>query len=92
MVDALLYPILISAIGIPVSFFTLIMIRVNSEDQVGPALKKMLIISSSLMAVVMVFVTKIMLPDTFEIGGQTYTDLGVYFCFLTGLLRDLPWD
>ena len=59
MVDALLYPILISAIGIPVSFLTLMMIKVNSEDQVGPALKKMLIISSALMAVVMLFVTKI---------------------------------
>ncbi|MCA9421213.1 MAG: sodium/proton-translocating pyrophosphatase, partial [Nitrospira sp.] len=89
MVDALLYPILISAIGIPVSLLTLLMIKVNSEEQVGPALKKMLIISSALMAVVMLFVTKAMLPDTFEIGGQAYTDLGVYFCFLAGLIAGL---
>ena len=38
-VDALLYPIVISAIGIPVSLITILLIRVNSEDQVGPALK-----------------------------------------------------
>ena len=89
MVDALLYPILISAIGIPVSLLSLMMVKVTSEEQVGPALKRMLIISSVLMAVVMFFVTKAMLPDTFEIGGVAYTDLGVYFCFLAGLIAGL---
>jgi K(+)-stimulated pyrophosphate-energized sodium pump len=89
MVDALLYPILISAIGIPVSFLTLMMVKVNSEDQVGPALKKMLIISSVLMAIVMFFVTKWMIPASFQIGGVDYTDLGVYFCFLAGLIAGL---
>ncbi len=89
MVDALLYPILISAVGIPVSFLTLMMIKVNTEDQVGPALKKMLIISSVLTAVVMFFVTKAMVPDSFQIGGETYTDLAVYFCFLAGLIAGL---
>ncbi|MEC4673266.1 MAG: sodium-translocating pyrophosphatase, partial [Nitrospirota bacterium] len=89
MVDALLYPILISAVGIPVSFLTLMMIKVNTEDQVGPALKKMLIISSALTAVVMFFVTKAMVPDSFQIGGETYTDLAVYFCFLAGLIAGL---
>jgi K(+)-stimulated pyrophosphate-energized sodium pump len=87
MVDALLYPILISAIGIPVSFLTMMMIKVNSEDQVAPALKKMLVVSSALMAIVMLFVTKAI--DTFEIGGKAYTDLGVYFCFLAGLIAGL---
>src|SRR5690606_29486444 len=89
MVDALLYPILISAIGIPVSLLTMVLIKVDTEDQVGPALKKMLIISSGLMAIVMLFVTKLMLPDTFQIGGEAYTDLGVYFCFLSGLIAGL---
>ena len=79
MVDALLYPIVISAVGIPVSFLTMMMIKVNSEDQVGPALKKMLIISSALTAVVMFFVTKLMVPDSFQIGGEPYTDLGYIF-------------
>ena len=79
MVDALLYPIVITAIGIPVSFLTMMMIKVNSEDQVAPALKKMLIVSSVLMGIVMFFVTKMLIPDTFEIGGETYTDLGSIF-------------
>ncbi len=88
-VDALLYPILISAIGIPVSLVTLLMVRVNSEEQVGPALKKMLIISSVLMAIVMYFVTMAFVPESFVINGLDCSALDVYFCFLTGLVAGL---
>ncbi|MEM1262275.1 MAG: V-type H(+)-translocating pyrophosphatase [Pseudomonadota bacterium] len=88
-VDALLYPIVISAIGIPISLLTLLVIRVNTEEQVGPALKRMLIISSALMAVAMYFVTMQLLPENFAIAGAEYTALGVYLCFLTGLIAGL---
>ncbi|MEM7765363.1 MAG: V-type H(+)-translocating pyrophosphatase [Pseudomonadota bacterium] len=88
-VDALLYPIVISAIGIPVSLVTILLIRVTTEDQVGPALKRMLIISSVLMAVVMYFVTDMLIPADFAIAGIEYTSLGVYLCFLTGLIAGL---
>ena len=88
-VDALLYPIVISAIGIPVSLITMLMVRVNTEAQVGPALKRMLIISSAIMAVVMYFVTDMLVPAEFVITGVGYTSLGVYLCFLTGLIAGL---
>lgn len=88
-VDALLYPIVISAIGIPVSLLTILLIRVNTEAQVGPALKRMLIISSAMMAVVMYFVTDMLVPADFVIAGVSYTSLGVYLCFLTGLIAGL---
>ena len=88
-IDALLYPILISAVGIPVSLATLLMVKVNSEDQVGPALKKMLIISSVIMGVVMYFVTIKLIPETFEINGLACSALNVYYCFLTGLIAGL---
>jgi len=88
-VDALLYPIVISAIGIPVSLATILMVRVKTEEQVGPALKKMLIISSVLMAVVMYFVTMQLVPADFTILGADYTALGVYLCFLSGLIAGL---
>ena len=88
-IDALLFPIVISAVGIPVSLLTLLMVKVTSEEQVGPALKRMLIISSVLMAIVMYFVTMMLVPATFEISGQAYTNVGVYFCFLTGLAAGL---
>ena len=88
-VDALLYPIVISAIGIPISLITLMMVKVQTEEQVGPALKRMLIISSVLMAVVMYFVTMQMIPSDFVINGEAYTATGVYYCFLTGLIAGL---
>ena len=88
-VDALLYPIVISAIGIPVSLLTILLIRVTTEDQVGPALKRMLIISSVVMAVVMWFITKQLVPAEFTIAGENYTNSGVYFCFLSGLIAGL---
>ena len=88
-VDALLYPIAISAIGIPVSLITILLVRVNTEAQVGPALKRMLIISSTIMAAVMYFVTDMLVPAEFAIAGVEYTSLGVYLCFLTGLIAGL---
>ena len=88
-IDALLYPIIISALGIPVSLVTIMMIKVNTEAQVGPALKRMLIISSVIMAVVMYFATAQFIPDSFAIAGKEYTGMGVYYCFLTGLIAGL---
>jgi len=88
-VDALLYPIVISAIGIPVSLITILLVRVNTEAQVGPALKRMLIISSVIMAAVMYFVTDMLVPAEFVINSVGYTSLGVYLCFLTGLIAGL---
>ncbi|TDJ60224.1 MAG: V-type H(+)-translocating pyrophosphatase [Proteobacteria bacterium] len=88
-IDALLFPILISAVGIPVSLVTILMVKVTSEEQVAPALKRMLIISSVIMAIVMYFVTLQMVPPSFEIAGEAYTSTGVYYCFLTGLVAGL---
>ncbi len=90
--NAMLYPIMITAVGIPVSLLTKMLVSVKSEEQVGPALKRLLMISSAIMAVVMYFVTVWMIPATFEIAigsGITYTANGVYFCFLSGLIAGL---
>ena len=87
--NALLYPILISAIGIPISLITKLMVGVKTEEDVAPALMKLLIISSVLMAVVMYFVTMQLIPAAFELGGETYSNLGVYWCFLSGLVAGL---
>lgn len=88
-VDALLFPILISAVGIPISLITKLLIGVKKEEDVSPALMKLLIISSVLMAVVMYFVTMWAMPATFIINNAEYTANGVYFCFLSGLVAGL---
>jgi len=87
--NALLFPILISAVGIPISLITKLLVNVKTEADVAPGLMKLLIISSVLMAVVMYFFTMALIPDTFVLNGETYTDMGVYLCFLAGLAAGL---
>ena len=86
---ALLYPILISAVGIPISLITKLLISVKTEEDVAPALMKLLIVSSGLMAAVMFFFTMALVPEFFELNGEQYTNLGVYWCFLSGLIAGL---
>jgi K(+)-stimulated pyrophosphate-energized sodium pump len=87
--NAMLYPIMITAVGIPVALVTKMLVKVSTEEQVGPALKRLLLISSLIMAVVMYFVTMWMIPESFVISGETYGALGVYGCFLAGLISGL---
>ncbi|MFC1702050.1 V-type H(+)-translocating pyrophosphatase [Pseudomonadota bacterium] len=87
--NALLYPVLISAVGIPISFITKLMVGVKTEHDVAPALMKLLIISSVLMAIVMYFATMALIPGSFELGGKMYSSMGVYWCFLSGLIAGL---
>jgi K(+)-stimulated pyrophosphate-energized sodium pump len=87
--NALLFPILISAVGIPIALITKLMVGVKTEDDVAPALMKLLIISSVLMGIVMYFFTMELIPAEFVLGGETYTNTGVYFCFLAGLVAGL---
>ncbi|TVQ33788.1 MAG: V-type H(+)-translocating pyrophosphatase [Wenzhouxiangella sp.] len=84
-----MYPILISAVGIPISLLTILMVKVRSEQDVAPALKKMLIIASVLMAIAIYFLTMWALPASFEIEGHATTAFQVYLCFLTGLVSGL---
>lgn len=87
--NALLYPILISAVGIPISLLTKLLVTVKTEEDVAPALMKLLIISSVLMAVVMYFFTMALIPGSFILNGEEYTSMGVYLCFLSGLVAGL---
>ncbi|MEX2132345.1 MAG: V-type H(+)-translocating pyrophosphatase [Pseudohongiellaceae bacterium] len=87
--DALLFPILISAVGIPVSLVTKLLVSVKTETDVAPALMKLLVISSAIMAVVMYFFTMRLIPETFELNNASYTSMGVYWCFLSGLIAGL---
>jgi K(+)-stimulated pyrophosphate-energized sodium pump len=62
---------------------------VKTEHDVAPALMKLLIISSVLMAIVMYFVTMALIPGSFELGGKMYSSMGVYWCFFSGLVAGL---
>ncbi len=86
---AMMFPLLISATGIPVAIVTFLFARVKEEKDVAPALKRLLIISTVLMAVAVYFVAKWALPASFEINGVSYSGNSVYICFLCGLLAGL---
>ena len=87
--NALLYPVLISAVGIPISLITKLLVEVKTEEDVATGLMKLLIISSVLMAVVMFFFTMALVPEFFELNEEQYTNVGVYWCFLSGLIAGL---
>ena len=87
--EALLFPILISAVGIPISLITMFSARVKEEKDVAPVLKRLLIVATALSALVMLFVSLWALPESFEINNEIYTNLDVYFCYLTGTVAGL---
>ena len=87
--EALLFPILISAVGIPISLLTMFTAQVKKEEDVAPALKRLLIVATGLSAIAMYFVSMWALPESFEINGEVYTNMGVFLCYLTGAVAGL---
>ncbi len=88
--SALYYPIIITAVGIPVCLFTALFARLKSNaTSAEPVLKLQLWISTIVMSVVMIFVTKAAMVDSFEIYGQTITSTDVLISLLAGLWSGL---
>ncbi|MBI4081360.1 MAG: V-type H(+)-translocating pyrophosphatase [Candidatus Lambdaproteobacteria bacterium] len=86
---ALLFPLLISAVGIPVALLATFFARTGSERGIEPALKRTLVVATLVMAVAMGFITLTLLPETFQLGGVDYTSRGVYYAFLSGLISGI---
>lgn len=87
--SSLLYPILITAFGIPVSFVTTFFANVKNGGNVELVLKNQLLISTVLMAIVMFFVTDAFLIPAFEINSMAITNMSVYYALLTGLVSGM---
>ncbi len=86
---ALLYPLLISAVGIPASLITSFFARVKEGGNVEKALKMQLWISTFLVAGALYFVTDIFMVDSFQIADQTITKWNVYTSVLLGLFAGM---
>ena len=87
---ALLFPILISALGIVASMITLFFIRVKKGSRnVELPIKLSLVISTVLVGVGVYFLTMWALPATFNLHGTTYTSLGVFYAIVAGLVSGL---
>jgi K(+)-stimulated pyrophosphate-energized sodium pump len=87
--QALLYPLLISAVGIPMALVASWFARTNDERMIETALKRSIVVCTLLMAVVLFFLTRAALPETFSFGAVTYSNLSVYFCVLGGLIAGI---
>ncbi len=88
-INAMMLPILISALGVPVAILTFLFVKVKDADSVAPALKNMLILSTALMALGLYFLVQWSLPEGFVINGTEYSSMGVYYSVLSGLIAGL---
>lgn len=87
--DAIIFPLLISAVGIPVclvtSFFATHINPVKSESDVEWALKLQLGISTLLMTAALYPICHFYLPASFEFAGLSTTPIHAFLCICFGL-------
>jgi K(+)-stimulated pyrophosphate-energized sodium pump len=87
---ALLYPILITAVGIPVCLVTALFARMNEKStSAEPTLKMQLILSTVLMTIAMIVTTTYALPEAFDLHGKNITRTSVLISLLSGLWSGL---
>jgi K(+)-stimulated pyrophosphate-energized sodium pump len=88
--SALLYPILVTATGIPVCLLTASFAGLADDAKSAePALKKQLLVSTALMSVAIYFVTQWAMVDSFMLGTRLVTRNGVLISVLAGLWSGL---
>lgn len=87
---ALLYPIIISAVGIPVCLFTSFFAKLkDASTSAEPTLKFQLLLSTILMTVALVIITNVFMIESFELGEILVTRGGVLTSVLSGLWAGL---
>jgi K(+)-stimulated pyrophosphate-energized sodium pump len=86
---AILLPLTLAAFGILVSIIGTFFVRVKEGGNPQAALNVGEFGSSFLMIVVMYFIIRWMLPESWVVGTSTYTSMGVFFATLAGLAAGL---
>ncbi|EIE00740.1 sodium-translocating pyrophosphatase [Leptospira licerasiae] len=87
--DALLYPLLISAFGIPASLLTSFIASVKEGGNVEKVLKIQLWVSTLIVGAIMYFVTDKYMVDSFEIAGKTIGKWNVFISLVVGLFSGM---
>ncbi len=88
-VNFVMVPLLIAASGIIVSIIGTFMVSVKEGGNPQKALNRGEFGSSAVMVVVMYLLITMLLPDTFELNGSTFTNLGVFWATTIGLAAGL---
>lgn len=86
---AILLPMVLAGVGILVSIAGTFFVRVKEGGNPQQALNIGEFGSSILMVILMYFIIKAMLPDSWMISGKHYTSLGIFFATLAGLAAGL---
>ncbi len=88
---ALLFPILLSGVGIVSSLISMFFVRPQVEEKVEGALKTALTISTVIMLAAVYPLTNMFIPETFTLveGGPVYTSMGVFWSVAAGLIAGL---
>ncbi|MBK8701770.1 MAG: sodium-translocating pyrophosphatase [Saprospiraceae bacterium] len=88
--NAVLLPLLLSGVGILTSILGTFFVRVKEGGNPQTALNTGEFLSSGVMLVATWFIVKWMLPDTWTLAnGSTYTDSGVFWAVIFGLVAGL---
>ncbi|MFW7381064.1 MAG: V-type H(+)-translocating pyrophosphatase [Oligoflexus sp.] len=88
--SALYFPIIISAVGIPVCLVTAFFAKLkDNAPSAEPVLKNQLLISTILMTIAMVIITKMAMVPEFEVNGMIVTDNSVLISLIAGLWSGL---
>ncbi|MGB9885834.1 MAG: sodium-translocating pyrophosphatase [Moorellales bacterium] len=81
-----LVPLMISAAGILCSIIGSFFVRTKEGGNPQAALNTATLVASVLAIIATYFITTNLLPATFTAGGVTYTNLGVFFATIAGLI------
>jgi K(+)-stimulated pyrophosphate-energized sodium pump len=84
--NAVLLPLALAATGIITSIIGTFFVRVKEGGDPQKALNRGEIVSGALMLIATYLISQFMLPESWTIGGLTYTATGVFVAVIFGLL------
>ncbi|MCR4369129.1 MAG: sodium-translocating pyrophosphatase [archaeon] len=89
--NAILFPLVISAIGILASIIGAFFVKAKDESKITSALNNGLLVASGVVLIAAYFATTGMglLPQTFVLEGVTYYAFGVYVAIVAGLVAGI---
>ena len=87
--NAVLLPLILAGVGIVTSILGTFFVRVSEGGDPQKALNRGEFISSGIMLIATFFIVRWMLPDTWAYAGGEYTQMGVFWAVIFGLVAGL---
>ncbi|MBT8233769.1 MAG: sodium/proton-translocating pyrophosphatase, partial [Bacteroidia bacterium] len=87
--NAVILPLVLAAVGIVTSIIGTFFVKVKDGGDPHKALNMGEFISAGLMLVATILIVRYMLPDTWTFNGEEYTNMGVVYAILMGLVAGI---